>query len=1023
MNPKRRVGFGIENLESRILLSATPVDDGSAVFAQEEDIFATTLHADLGTTVSESDSLVEETLLNDETEAEELIFEVVVDEVAENSQTSQNAGTVTISGTTPGVDYTQNQTTGEATLSGTLAIEFGNDFTPELGDEFILETYDSVVGSYDSATGLFGFGDGSLYLRIIQGPSELKLVAEKVPGPDLRFTSSTATELDQLATFLNRDYFSAANTVDFTGVVALENGNSFSGTFTISEAADTTVDITTGQVAADFSSALLSALNTVGLNTAGTLIEDVSVDVLEISATNVQSFVGFGEIDWTMPLSEQTANGFHLTGLDFGMVVMTPGWTDPLLSSFSFAAVQASGATVSELNLSGLIQLDSSDIDYEANLGINWADGLKAGTVDFSKSFETTADAADGSYDVGPTGLANINFGGGSLAAVTFNDAQASLIDLVDIRGDLRYELAGLETIDIQTNIPANLANAADLFSGLDTIGDEDGVTVSSDYSLISGVIAQAANFTLANGTAFIGFGDAEIAADGSILNGSDLTGFSLSAVNLAAAIFTPTNTALGLPDFIGLKANATNLKSYGFDDIVDLESAQVNLEINKQIRIPGGIPVVDFPELTLPTSLDLPELFLPDLQLPDLSLPDLTLPTIDIPSLGITGLQLPSISLPDLTFPEVALPSINLPSVSLTALIPSIDLGDITLPAIDLPDLDLGSIDLSALLPSIPDVSLPSLSLPSFQLPDLNIPSIDLGTIDLSAFDVSGLDFLPDLDLGTLDLTIDLPKLSLPDLDLSAFGLPNLELPDLELPQITLPTINLPTINLPDIDLSGLNLTSIDFGILDLGDLQLPSISLPSIALPNLDLSAFSLHDLLFPSIDFPGLTIPDFELPDIDLPTISLPDLFLPDLDFSALSLPDFEFPSISLGSINLPEIELPDLSLPKLSIPEWNLANFALPTISLPSITLPTFSLPNLTLPDFDLTLPELPTLDLGSLALPDITLPSISLPSIELPTIDLSGLNLTGLSFSSIDFPTISLPDLNLGDLSLPSLDLP
>jgi len=108
----------------------------------------------------------------------------------------------------------------------------------------------------------------------------------------------------------------------------------------------------------------------------------------------------------------------------------------------------------------------------------------------------------------------------------------------------------------------------------------------------------------------------------------------------------------------------------------------------------------------------------------------------------------------------------------------------------------------------TLPDV--PATTMPSLKLPKVDLPSIDLPSLDLPAVDLSGLK-LPDIDLPTIEIpAIRLPEIKLPTLDLSK----------IKLPSLTLPSIQLPEIQLPDLDLSG-----IDFGKIDLKAVKLPAI------------------------------------------------------------------------------------------------------------------------------------------------------------------------------------------------------
>ncbi len=455
--------------------------------------------------------------------------------------------------------------------------------------------------------------------------------------------------------------------------------------------------------------------------------------------------------------------------------------------------------------------------------------------------------------------------------SVGVTDADLSILDLLDLHGDFTFEIGGTETVDLDTGIPANLANAPGVAQDLQQIADAAGATLSADVSQLNGVSVDAYRIIGSGVSGFFGFGDATFDASNNITNSDDLTGVGFENLEFALGIFTPSDTALsdlGLPDFLAVKATAENLSTHGLDSLIEVSGDGIGIAFNTNVRLANlSVPDLDLPNFTLPT-ISLPSLFLPDFDLPSFSLPDFVLPSFDIPSLNLTGFSLPSFSLPDLDLPEIDLPSLSLPDLDLSLSIPDISLPDIDLPSISLPDLQFPNLDLSGLLPSIPNLSLPILSLPSLSLPSLtltiNLPDLDLPSLDLSGLTLPDLQ-LPDLNLPNLNIS-----LSLPDLDLSGFGLPNLSLPDLVFPTISLPALSLPLIDLPDFDLSG-----IDFPTLDLGSLSLPdltfSISFPDISLPDLDLSGFSLPDLVFP--DFDGIELPSLSLPDLTWRAASRP------------------------------------------------------------------------------------------------------------------------------------------------------
>ena len=94
---------------------------------------------------------------------------------------------IEIGGLTPGpgpvgdVDngYDQIRVNGDVNLGGNLTISLINNFSPSLGDTFDFLVLDDAAGAFsgafDDATGLYGFGNGSLYFDVIQSSDKLQL--------------------------------------------------------------------------------------------------------------------------------------------------------------------------------------------------------------------------------------------------------------------------------------------------------------------------------------------------------------------------------------------------------------------------------------------------------------------------------------------------------------------------------------------------------------------------------------------------------------------------------------------------------------------------------------------------------------------------------------------------------------------------------------------------------------------------------------------------------------------------------
>ncbi|MBC8508399.1 MAG: hypothetical protein H8D34_26380, partial [Chloroflexi bacterium] len=720
---------------------------------------------------------------------------------------------IEIGGTAVGTEYDQFNVAGLLTLDGTLDVSLINGFSPAVGDTFDILTFGSISGQFADATGLFGFSSAGDYFDINEGVSQLQLEVAEFPGPELTFYAETPEQYEPLGMVLNGDYFASTPSVEVTAGMTLDDGVSFSGTFTFEAQQVSGVDIATGfdtditQIADTvLSAAAKASLQGLNLSADSAYIDDVNMLALNITGAAVDGFFGWGDVDLSAGFSDQDLTGLLFDNLELGLVIMIPMWgVLPGIPDMSFAAALGTSTDVDVTGFGGLMEFAADSATLHFNTGTRWAADLDQAVVDFSKSFESVAGAADGIYQVSSGALGPYDLGsdGDRKLAANLSTAAITILDLLDLRGDFGFEIGPTQVVDLDTGVPANLAQLADNADAIDAIAAAGGLTISQDYSRLSGLSVDSFFITGGGVSGFMGFGDAQFDAQtNAITNGDDLTGFGFENLNIAVGIFTPTIDALsdlGLPDFLAIKGEAQTVSTFGFGEMMRIEGQGITIAMNQNVRLDGGfsIPDLSLPNFTLPT-IDLPDLWLPDLELPSISLPTIDLPSINIPGLGITGFDLPIISLPDLIFPAIDLPNFSLPSIDLGNINFDISLPDLSLLSISLPSLSLPTIDLSGL--TIPDWQLPVLSLPVLSIPDLQL-SISLPDITIPALDLTGLTLpdivLPDLELPDLQLT-----LSLPDLDLSAYGLPNLSLPDLVLPLIDLPTTSLPDIVLPDVDL-----------------------------------------------------------------------------------------------------------------------------------------------------------------------------------------------------------------------------
>ena len=144
---------------------------------------------------------------------------------------------IEIGGLTPGPGesnpndgYDQVNVTNLAALGGILQVSLINEFIPEAGDTFDFLTFGSIDGDFAIGQGLYGFGDGSVYLDVVQQDDRLQLVAREVPLV-ARVIATTQAANDVLGTFYG-DYFSSGGPITVGGDLNIGGVVAVSGSIT-----------------------------------------------------------------------------------------------------------------------------------------------------------------------------------------------------------------------------------------------------------------------------------------------------------------------------------------------------------------------------------------------------------------------------------------------------------------------------------------------------------------------------------------------------------------------------------------------------------------------------------------------------------------------------------------------------------------------------------------------------------------------------------------------------------------------
>ncbi|MBF0461945.1 MAG: hypothetical protein HQL87_11155, partial [Magnetococcales bacterium] len=98
------------------------------------------------------------------------------------TQTQEGTLHLEIGGLNPGANYDQLQVKGQANLSGAITVSLQDGFTPKAGDTFDIMTFGSMSGGFTLGSGLFGFGDGHLWFKVLYLSDRVQLVTEQMPN-------------------------------------------------------------------------------------------------------------------------------------------------------------------------------------------------------------------------------------------------------------------------------------------------------------------------------------------------------------------------------------------------------------------------------------------------------------------------------------------------------------------------------------------------------------------------------------------------------------------------------------------------------------------------------------------------------------------------------------------------------------------------------------------------------------------------------------------------------------------------
>ncbi|MCC5834415.1 MAG: hypothetical protein JJU20_06760, partial [Opitutales bacterium] len=440
MSPEKP-DFSVELLEARILLSATPMDDG--LFNEDSDIGEIPLlHEDMNEQGgSGSGEGADDGLFDGDADFQAVSFE---EPQTTLDQDSSSELTIGIGGTVPGEDYDPIQVDGHASLDGALHIEWLDDFSPEIGDTFDILAFDSVEGRFSSATGLFGFANGDRYAEIVELEDRLQLQIKAVPGYEFSFQPGSASGQQTFGELLNADYFQK-DSASIEGVLRIDQFFHFSGTFELSLGLAATGDsglvIQTGMTNADDGGSLkteVDAIDGVQSNDDFSEVTGIEASMLSFGGTDLLGFVGEGTPDFATDLATQDLFGFGMADLDLGLASFTP--LAELLNSLSFTVASAKAGSLTTHGFGEHFQVTSNETLLTLNLGHFWPDSHGPPVVDLQQSFESAPGVGDGSLAVSGSGAADpMDFAGERLWSLRTEATDIGLGDTYQLAGILPF--------------------------------------------------------------------------------------------------------------------------------------------------------------------------------------------------------------------------------------------------------------------------------------------------------------------------------------------------------------------------------------------------------------------------------------------------------------------------------------------------------------------------------------------------------------------------------------------------------
>ncbi|NQV26997.1 MAG: hypothetical protein HQ518_21820 [Rhodopirellula sp.] len=472
--------------------------------------------------------------------------------------------------------YDQINVTNSLTVDGSLQVSLVNGFMPSAGDRFDILTYGSSTGTFSDATGLFGFGDGSLYFEIDSTSTGLSLITRELLGGNAgSFQPESPASSDGLGSLLNADYFATPDpSLTISGTYSVGGFLEMRGTFHFAADVQETVTLANGTVK--------------------------DVRGLSVGASDVDAFAGVGpyfvdsdndgDIDGDDTPSAD-AIGVTLTNLDLGLVMLVgsdlSNPPDPTTApeaavnySARYLSVHATADSAAIVGTADLLTAELRDLTVDINRATSPVQNplFAPSVIDFSLSTGGGLEVATGDA-TNPTVLLTSTE---DVVAARAQEVTLEINDFVQIHGTgLAIEKGPDREVTLADGITTKEVSVLTLgASGLDAFAGIGPYFVDSN-------------------------GDGSI--DGSDTPSADAVGLKITNLNVGLALMAGSDIT-AIPDvsadpdgyvnylasYVALTGTAEQAEIVGAGDALTAEILGLSVEVNQarsRVNVPGHDP------------------------------------------------------------------------------------------------------------------------------------------------------------------------------------------------------------------------------------------------------------------------------------------------------------------------------------------------------------------------------------------------------------------------------------------------